>query len=147
MVSIRTATSRDAASLNSALKALSRYLGDTHRATDADLGSALEEGLVHALIAEEDGIVLGAVLVSATFSTVQGCAGAYVSDLWVEESHRDQGLGTGLLEAALEHGRGSWGAQFVSLVVYDENEHAYGFYRSLGFEDHGRLLTLRAQRT
>lgn len=137
---IRIASPEDAASLNTALRALSAHLDDTHRASDDDLRVALSAGIVHALIAEEEGVVLGAALMSVTFSTVQGSAGVYLSDLWVDEDHRDHGLGTELLEAALTYGADSWNASFTSLVVYDENEDARAFYRSLGFEDHGRFL-------
>ena len=144
---IRIAEPQDAGKLNTALRELSRYLDDTHRASDDDLRSVLEGRIVHALVAEEGGAVVGAALMCSMFSTVQGATGVFVSDLWVEESHRDQGLGTELLEAALGYGRETWGAAFVSLVVYEENEHARGFYASLGFEDQGRYLTLRAQRS
>ena len=139
MVSIRRATPRDASVLNAALGSLSEHLGDAHRASDDDLRGALERGLVHAFLAEDDGVV-GVVLFSAVFSTVRGSPGVYVSDLWVAEDRRHEGLGSELLEAAFAYAADAWSASFTSLVVYDENEDARAFYRALGFEDHGRFL-------
>ncbi|MFT4308221.1 MAG: N-acetyltransferase family protein [Candidatus Woesearchaeota archaeon] len=139
MVSIRRATSQDASILNASLRLLSKHLGDAHRASDDELRGALERGLVHAFLAEEDGVV-GVVLFSAVFSTTRGSPGVYVSDLWVTEDHRHEGLGSELLEAARSYSREAWNASYLSLVVYDENEDACAFYRALGFKVHGRFL-------
>ena len=136
---IRHATPQDAPALNTALRALSEHLGDVHRASDDELRRALEEGRVHGLIIE-DTVIVGALLMSAVFSTVQGKPGVYMSDVWVDADHRHAGLGSELLDSALSYGAKRWNASFVSLVVYDDNEDGRAFYRSLGFEDHGRFL-------
>ncbi len=136
---IRRATVGDAARLNAALRELSRSMGDAHRASDADIARA-GFGPVpafHALIAEQaDGSTCGVALFSPVYSTVRGKAGAYVSDLWVAEAARGQGLGARLLAQVLAQGGRDWGAAFLRLAVYDDNPRARDFYERLGFGAH-----------
>ena len=57
---------------------------------------------------------------------------------------RGRGLGRDLMEAVIRHSR-ERGGRYVKLSVYDGNEQAVGFYRSLGFEicDDEQVLALR----
>jgi RimJ/RimL family protein N-acetyltransferase len=57
--------------------------------------------------------------------------------MYVEPSHRGQGLGRALLEAALSRARGIDGLSAVHLAVNEANPVARRLYESLGFETWG----------
>jgi RimJ/RimL family protein N-acetyltransferase len=57
-------------------------------------------------------------------------------------SYRGRGLGTLLLNAALDHAK-RIGVEKVELTVYTENANAIKLYRSLGFEDEGVIRKYR----
>ena len=135
-ISIRQAVPDDARVLNRALGRLSADMGDTHRASDADIarfgfGPA---PVFHSLLAEtDDGSVVGVAAYSPFFSTVYGAVGIYVSDLWVDEAIRGQRLGQRLLAAVREAGIKAWDARFIRLNVYHDNPRAVAFYQRIGF--------------
>lgn len=135
-ISIRQAVPDDARVLNRALGRLSADMGDTHRASDADIarfgfGPA---PVFHSLLAEtDDGAVVGVAAYSPFFSTVYGAVGIYVSDLWVDEAIRGQRLGQRLLAAVREAGIKAWDARFIRLNVYHDNPRAVAFYQRIGF--------------
>jgi len=142
---VRRAEKGDASLLNSALRALSRHHGDTHRASDEDIARAgFGDRSFVGILAEADGRLAGAAIFSPLFSTVRGCAGAYVSDLWVAEDCRSAGLGRRLLAAAAKTAEAEWGAGFLRLSVRDGNATARAFYDRLGFspDDKDTYLTL-----
>jgi ribosomal protein S18 acetylase RimI-like enzyme len=60
-------------------------------------------------------------------------AGVYVSDLWVADTARGQGLGKRLLSAVAEDAGTVWNAGYLKLAVYDDNDGARAFYDRLGF--------------
>ena len=68
----------------------------------------------------------------------------YVQDMYVAPQARGRGLGRDLMEAVVRRSR-QRGGRYVKLAVYDGNEQAIGFYRSLGFEicDDEQVLALR----
>ena len=134
-IAIRQAGADDAERLNTALRHLSRAIGDEHGADpdmlrEAGFGS---NPAFRALLAEADREVIGAALYSPVFSTVRAGAGVYVSDLWVSEAARGQGLGRKLLQAVAGGAAKVWNARFLKLVVYDDNPDARAFYDRLGF--------------
>ncbi len=122
-------------------------MGDTHRATEADLLRAGfgPQPAFHAALAEQAGEVVGAALYAPLFSSTTGGAGAYVSDLWVAEGLRGQGLGERLLAFVRDQAATDWGAIFLKLAVYDDNPRAEAFYARLGFTLHDgvRYLMLK----
>ncbi|WP_395175291.1 GNAT family N-acetyltransferase [Roseibium alexandrii] len=137
-ISIRKATSIDAARLNQALEQLSMDLGDTHRAGTGDLvrHGFGDHPAFFALLAErESGVIEGALIASPLFSTSLGGAGLYVSDLWVSDMARGQGLGPRLLKAALDEAPSDWTIRFLKLAVHNHNTDARRFYERLGFHD------------
>lgn len=149
---IRKALAADVDRLNDALKKLSEALGDTHRATSADL---LQHGFgadpaYFGLVAEADGAdeLVGALLASPMFSTSYGGAGIYVSDLWVAGKMRGKGLGPDLLKAVFTHAPATWSVKFLKLTVYRSNEGACRFYERLGFESPADeiVLSLKGER-
>ncbi|SLN66576.1 Mycothiol acetyltransferase [Roseovarius litorisediminis] len=124
--------------LDTALNQLSTGMGDTHRAGAATLQTALfgEYPVCHAMIARHaDGATpLGAALFSPVFSTVRGCAGVYVSDLWVSPEMRGQALGKQLLAKVIKYAEDLWQAGYIRLAAYNDNAPALAFYEKLGFE-------------
>ena len=145
MIHLRLAERADAPRLNAALAQLSATLGDTHRATDAQLGEAGwgATPLFRAQLAEDAGKLLGTAMYSPVFSTALGGAGIYVSDLWVAEAARGRGLGPRLLRAAFADAAEVWGAGFLRLVAARDNTRARAFYARMGFEEaEGDVLLL-----
>jgi ribosomal protein S18 acetylase RimI-like enzyme len=145
MIRLRLAERADAPCLNAGLAQLSATLGDTHRATDAQLAEAGwgAAPLFRAQLAEDADQLLGAAMYSPVFSTALGGPGAYVSDLWVAEAARGQGLGPRLLQAVFEDAGQEWGAIFLRLVTGRDNTRARAFYARMGFEEaQGDVLLL-----
>lgn len=134
-VVFRRAGAADVAALNAALAKLSASMGDTHRACDESLLKAGFGGwpVLAALLAERDGAVVGVAVFSPFYSTVRGMAGAYVSDLWVDDGLRGGGLGSRLLAQVRDEAAALWGAGFLRLGVYAGNQRARAFYDRLGF--------------
>jgi len=59
----------------------------------------------------------------------------YVSNLYIEESYRKNGIGKKLLDASLKWLKKN-NVKYISLEIHLENENALKFYRNLGFEDY-----------
>ncbi len=136
---IRPPTEDDLAALDAALAALSREVGDPHRAGPREIGKALfgTPSSARALLAEGPDGVAGVVLYAPIFSTVRGGAGVFVSDIWVDEAARGRRLGLVLLRAAAENAESLWNAGFMRLSVHDHNTTARDFYRRLDFQPVG----------
>jgi GNAT superfamily N-acetyltransferase len=132
---IRPAEPSDAAALLRLIKELAAYERepDAVEATEASLAEVLfcPAPLVHALVAEAGGRVVGMAIWFLSFSTWTGRHSLFLEDLFVEPGQRGTGLGRELMRAlattAVEHGcaRMDWS-------VLDWNEPSIGFYRSLG---------------
>lgn len=75
------------------------------------------------LIAEIDGVASGVVVVAASRT------GTEISRLWTDPSARGRGVGTALLDAALEHA-----PRPVRLSVWRWREPAIALYRRRGFQ-------------
>lgn len=134
-ITIRRAVAEDMEQLNEALRHLSGEIGDEHGGTAGLLRKAGfgDNPAFRALLAEAGGQVVGAALYSPVFSTVMASAGVYVSDLWVADTARGQGLGKRLLSAVAEDAGAVWNAGYLKLAVYDDNDGARAFYDRLGF--------------
>ncbi|MEM6355076.1 MAG: N-acetyltransferase [Pseudomonadota bacterium] len=135
-IRFREAVAEDADRLDRALAALSEHLGDGYLATpDLLRRTGLGGGIVFtAIIAEADNRIVGLALASPVLSTMRGGAGAYVSDLWVDDGIRGSGLGARLLAETARICGARWGAMFLKLSVYGDNLDARAFYERLGFE-------------
>jgi RimJ/RimL family protein N-acetyltransferase len=86
------------------------------------------------LVAEEDGAIVGRLSISRDTHP----ASAHVADLGVivAAERRGRGVGTALLEAAIEWAR-SVGVGKIELHVFPWNEAAIALYEKLGFEREG----------
>ena len=92
--------------------------------------------MFQAVLAEEAGAATGLGLFFPEFSTLRGCPGVFVQDLFVAAPARGQGLGRKLLALALDAGL-AWDAAYLALMVDRSNTRARVFYDRCGFVDRG----------
>ena len=76
--------------------------------------------------------ILGMVSLLFTISTAEGGKAAWLEDLVVRPDHRDKGLGTRLLRAAIDWARKD-GLTRITLLTDADNAHARRLYLRLGF--------------
>ena len=117
-----------------ALRSLARDMGDPYRMDAALLARLLGDsaGTTGAVLAG-DAVPVGVALYSLFASTTRGQIGAFVTDLWVDESQRGTGLGRALLASVRDAVAARWGATFLRLNYYADNPGAAAFYARLGF--------------
>jgi GNAT superfamily N-acetyltransferase len=135
MLSIRPATSKDAALLTTLIHELAEFdrLGHEAGLTEEDIA---RDGFgpnpkFRAVIAESDGQVSGYAVFFEFYSTFQGRAGLFLDDIFVLEKFRKQGIG----KALVAHVAGiAWKEGYFSMrwEVLDWNTPAIEFYRKLG---------------
>ena len=130
--------------LDHALRLLASDLGDPYTTDTATLTAAVcgPSASCLALLATRDARPLAAVLAAPVFSTKQGGAGLFVSDLWVEETARGRGLARRLLAATLHEGMRRGMGRFLKLAVYHDNPGARDAYDRLGFSAHADETTM-----
>ncbi len=97
---------------------------------------ALEKALFddrccEALVAEEDGAIVGYALFYPTFSTFLARPGLWLEDLFVVPERRGAGIGKALLSEVARIAKAR-GAGRLEWSVLDWNEPAIRFYESLG---------------
>ncbi|SAK55833.1 GCN5-related N-acetyltransferase [Caballeronia arationis] len=132
---IRTATPTDVGAIFALMLELAEFEKLTHLfvATEDGVHDALfgARPAAEALVAEENGAVVGYALFFHNFSTFLGKRGLYLEDLYVRPNLRGSGLGTKMLRAlaalAVERkcGRFEWS-------VLDWNQQAIDFYEKMG---------------
>jgi GNAT superfamily N-acetyltransferase len=132
---VRDAVPGDIGQLLGFVRGLAEYEREQHQvmATEADLAEALfgTDPKVFALVAENEGTVVGGMIYFVSFSTWTGRHGLYVEDLFVVPEQRRQGTGKALL-AALAQRAVRTGCPRIEWVVLDWNQPAIDFYLSLG---------------
>ncbi len=84
------------------------------------------------ILAEQDDETLGFCLFLPEYSSWRGAMGVFVQDIYLRPAARGQGLGRGLLAAALAAAQ-DWQPAFMALMVKRSNQSAIGFYENLGF--------------
>jgi len=147
-ITIRQAVKADAGRVHRLLRDLAAALGKSEviKSTPADIEHFGFGDNPHfeALLAFEGDEPVGLAVYFFEFSTWRGQPGVYVQDMYVAPRMRGCGLGRELMEAVMRRSR-ERGGRYVKLAVYDNNEQAIGFYRSLGFEicDDEQVLALR----
>jgi ribosomal protein S18 acetylase RimI-like enzyme len=137
-VLIRDAAAADAEAIGELIAAL-RAEGSTMppKAPSAEyVVSYLDSGADVVLVAESDGRVVGLVTMSVNRDLYHEGACAFVKELVVAEGMRRRGVGSALLDAAIERARDRECAE-ISLTTALDNERAQALYR-------GRGLTMEA---
>ncbi len=134
-VLIRAAEERDTLVLLRLIHDFADYEGrpDICVVTESALLSALfgPRPLMHAILAEDAGAIVGYALVFAYFAPYPGVISLFMEHLYVVESRRGQGIGRVLLQhvarIAVE-----CGAERLVWGVLQANEPAIGFYTRFG---------------
>ena len=132
---IRMAEEKDVPVLLEFIKKLALYERLSHvvTATEEILHRNLfgKKRAAEAILAEYQGRVAGFAVYFYNFSTFEGKPGIFIEDLYVDESHRRQGLGLAMFmyiaRLAKERGCGR-----LEWSVLDWNEPAIQFYENLG---------------
>jgi ribosomal protein S18 acetylase RimI-like enzyme len=141
-IEIRPAQIEDSPAVAGILARLAAELGDGERfRSTADLirlHGFGDKPLFRCHLAEAEGKFLGLALYFPVFSTTRGQPGVYVQDLWVDAKARGTGLGRKLLAVTASAASEDWGAAYLMLTVYDDNEGAVAFYHRLGFSNEER---------
>lgn len=134
---IRTARPDDVSAILGLIRELADYERepDAVRSTTADLAENLfptgRDPLVHCLVAEVDGAVVGIAVWFVSYSTWEGRHGCYLEDLYVQPAHRGKGLGRALLSELASRAVRS-GYPRLEWWVLRWNTTALDFYASLG---------------
>ena len=90
-------------------------------------------------VARDGGVVVGYLALTFSYSFEFGGRDAFVDELYVVPSRRNNGWGGHLLRVAEAAARG-FGVRAIHLEVSRGNPRAGRLYRSFGFEDHDRHL-------
>lgn len=103
---------------------------------------ALVDDAGRIVLAEEDGAVLGLVyysIVAADNVISRSDRLVYVDEQVVLPEHQGRGIGRTLMDHVEDRAREE-GIHTVKLQVWDNNEGAIGFYRSMGYGPRQRVL-------
>jgi GNAT superfamily N-acetyltransferase len=114
----------------------------TVRANLSELLTNPSYGLIY--LAWDSGRPVAYLAICFDYSFEYRGKGAWIDELFVQPSHRGQGLGTQLLDLA-ERASLELGAQFLHLEVTRGNS-AIELYRRRGFQDHERYLMTKRLR-
>jgi GNAT superfamily N-acetyltransferase len=93
-------------------------------------------------LARDSQLLVGYLVICFDYRLEYRGKGAWIDELFVESSHRGQGIGTKFLELAENTSR-EHGAQVLHLEVNHGNS-AIELYRRRGFVDHHRYLMTKA---
>jgi len=132
---IRAATPADTSAIFALTYELAEFESLTHVfvATEEGLRDALfgARPSIEALVAENEGRIVGYALFFHNYSSFVGKRGLYLEDVYVQPSQRGSGLGTALIQrlAALAVERQC--ARF-EWTVLDWNRQAISFYEKMG---------------
>jgi ribosomal protein S18 acetylase RimI-like enzyme len=118
------------------------YPFDEAPARRAASGLIADRSLGRLWVVEEDGAVVGYLVLTFGYSLECGGRDAFVDEVVVDEAFRGRGHGTELLRLAEAECRAE-GVRAVHLEVERGKEATIGLYRRLGFEDRDRLLLTR----
>jgi putative acetyltransferase len=141
-VSIRNADPADLDTLMSLVAQLESelpplpYPEDPKEFERAKVEKMVREGI--ALLGEDEGSAVAYAL--ARFGD-HGPTTVYVTDMWVERSHRGRGLGRDLLRRVAEQAA-ERGSTHVVLDVDSKNAAAITFYLRLGFEEGAKIMRI-----
>lgn len=106
-----------------------------HREAERLFAQVLSDEHQTTLVAEEDGEVVGTLVVAVLPNLAHGGAPyAVVENVVVDEKARGRGVGAALARAAMDGARET-GAYKLALTTNTKREEAHRFYRVLGFRE------------
>lgn len=129
-IQIRQATLSDAPALHGLVGELAEYVGERHNftATVATYEEDFREGFYKAIVAEDDGKVIGMALYYYVYSTWKGRM-IYLEDFVLSQDYRRMGLGQRLWDVLIERGREKE-CKLLKWQVVDTNTEAMKFYQA-----------------
>lgn len=129
-IQIRQATITDVPAIHGLVGELATYVGERHNftATIATYEEDFREGFYKAVVAEDDGKVIGMALYYFTYSTWKGRM-IYLEDFVLSPNYRRKGIGQRLWDVLLERGREK-GCKLLKWQVVDSNTEAMKFYEA-----------------
>jgi GNAT superfamily N-acetyltransferase len=132
---IRSATEGDVELVLAFIRKIAEYgdLSDEVSATAEDIRSALfgSKPSAQAVLASWGTEPAGFAIYSFTFASFVGKTGIFVENLYVEQGHRNKGVGKALLVHLARLGR-ELGCGRLEWAVLNWNERAMEFYQDLG---------------
>ncbi|HEX6331049.1 MAG TPA: GNAT family N-acetyltransferase [Actinomycetota bacterium] len=143
-ITVRPARPRDAASFLAAYQSVAdeRLFIQTERVTRSvrsyrrQFRRPWDERAAHLLALDGDRVVGSLSIRRDDHPAVHHVA---TFGMFVVASHRSHGIGSALVEAALDWAR-RFGVERIELTVYPHNEAAITLYRKFGFVEEGRLV-------
>ena len=126
---VRPAVSSDADMVFRLLRQFATSYDPVLDAFEVNYPVLLEDNACDLLVAEKAGVVVGYVLASDSVTLFANGVVTELLELFVEETHRRQGIGRGLVEQAVANA-GNRGSVEVTVPT----RRAGPFYLSLGFE-------------
>jgi GNAT superfamily N-acetyltransferase len=135
MLEIRSVWESELGELLALLKAKAEFDGcpESLRATIPSLRNAIfaETPMAHALVAVEEGVLVGMATYFSIFSTFIVKPGLWLDDLYVYESHRGRGIGKLLIEQLCTIAENN-GCGRVDWLVSHYNARGQKFYERIG---------------
>lgn len=127
-VQIRQAGPADVPALHGLVAELARYVDALPHftATVEAYQKDFEDGFYHAIVAEDDGRVIGMALYYFVYSTWKGRM-IYLEDFVLEPTYRRRGIGQRLWDTLQERGR-ERGCKLLKWQIVDTNTEALKFY-------------------
>lgn len=104
---------------------------DNNKLRDEDVAGLLRRGDFWALVAAEDGVVVGGLTAHVLPMTRSRSSELFLYDLAVETARQRRGIGRALVEEALALAERA-GIRTTFVPADDEDTHALDFYRALG---------------
>lgn len=127
-VQIRQANAADVSALHRLVAELAAYVGESasFTATVEQYAADFDDGFYRAVVAEDDGRVVGMALYYFVYSTWKGRM-IYLEDFVLEPAYRRRGIGQRLWDVLLERGR-ERGCRLLKWQIVDSNTEALKFY-------------------
>lgn len=133
-VKVRRARIEDSAAIIEMATALNRYEGKPPTPlTPESLARHMfgRRRILSCILAELDGAIVGYAAYQPSFDMETGSRGLYMSDLFVRDAARRQGVGRALMEW-LAHEAVRRGGAWLGWGVMKSNAQAQAFYRAIG---------------
>lgn len=127
-ISIRPAKLEDVPALHSLVAELAAYVGESDKftATIDAYEKDFKADFYRALVAEDEGAVIGMALYYFSYSTWKGRM-IYLEDFVLQPAYRRKGIGQQLWDGLKQVGRET-GCQLLKWQVVDTNKEAMKFY-------------------